>query len=203
MRNVAGRLAVSVASCAGVLALAASARAESRTHDGLYLSANAGVGYVGSSGDLNPSKLSGLSTPFALWGGYTFGKFAVGVGAFMDVVWAPTYKYEGGFDPASEDDGFAFWAAAVFADIYLDPKGGLHIMPSIGSGFLAAPVALNGGEGIVLGLGVGYDFWVASEFSLGVMGRVLYAPLSMDNPQRQSGSYPTFAPALLLTATYQ
>ena len=199
-----GRLLVSLASCLGALSLTASASAESGTHDGLYLSAHAGVGYVGSSGDANPTKLSGLSTPVALWAGYTFGIVAVGVGASLDTVWSPSYEYDSSFEPGSENDGFALFNGAVFADIYPDPKRGLHIMPSIGSGWLFAPVTGKGGAGILLGVGVGYDFWVASEFSLGVMGRMAYAPLKFSVVEaRGNVTYSTFAPALLLTATYQ
>ena len=55
-----------------------------------------------------------------------------------------------------------------------------------------------------LGVGVGYDFWVASEFSLGVLGRFAYAPLKFTVlPGTPNVTYSTFAPALLLTATYQ
>lgn len=70
---------------------------------------------------------------------------------------------------------------------------------------------IKGSEGVVLSLGVGYDFWVAPEFSLGVMGRFTYAPLTLTalggpnvpDDREITASYPTFAPALLLTATYQ
>lgn len=196
-----GRRAVSLASGLGALALTASANAASRTHDGLYVSAHAGVGYVGSSGDVNPSKLSGLSTPFALWAGYTFGIVAVGAGAFLDTVWSPSYEYRNGYEPDSDGDGFALFGGAAFADIYPDPKRGLHLMPTIGWGTLFAPVTAKGGTGIIFGVGVGYDFWVASEFSLGMMGRIAYAPLNFTAVQNVT--YPTFAPALLLTATYQ
>jgi hypothetical protein len=192
-----------VASFAGALALAGGVRAESRTHDGLYLSFNAGVGYVGASGDLKLNKLSGLSTPVALWAGHNVGKkVVIGGGAFLDTVWSPHYKYDGDFQVESEDDGFALFGAAAFADIYPDPKGGLHIMPSIGWGLLFAPVSLGSGSGIVLGVGVGYDFWVASEFSLGVMGRFAYSPMNVYGTGSRMETYPMFAPALMLTATY-
>lgn len=127
-----GRRWASLAGVAGTLALAASASAEGRKHDGLYLSANGGLGYVTSSGESNPSKFSGVSTPLALWAGYTLGSVAIGGGVFTDGVWSPSYDYEGPEGQQEPDDGFALLGVAAFADIYPDPKGGFHIMPSVG-----------------------------------------------------------------------
>jgi hypothetical protein len=92
-----------------------------------------------------------------------------------------------------------FWLMSVdaFADIYPDPQGGFHIMPTLGWGFMF-PTAYPP-HGLVLGVGVGYDFWVGPEVSMGVMARMTFAPLQ----DRDDDSYKVYAPALLYTVTYQ
>lgn len=195
-----GSAAPSAALPLALLAFGAPAHAESRKHDGIYASADMGVGYVTSSGDSNPSKLSGVSTPLSLWLGYTFGPVALGGGAFTDSVWWPSYDAR---DPPTfdEDLGFALFGFAAFADIYPDPKGGFHIMPTVGWAYILSPTEYP--SGLALGVGVGYDFWVASEWSLGAMARFTYAPLTAEAvAARNRVPYPTFAPELLFTVTY-
>jgi hypothetical protein len=56
----------------------------------------------------------------------------------------------------------------------------------------------NGPGGPIFGAGVGYDFWVADEWSIGVMGRFAYAPLKENDV-----TYRTIDPAILATFTFQ
>lgn len=164
-----------VISAAGViasLAFALPARAESRRHDGFYAAANVGVGYVKEVGDDD----RGISLPISLWSGYTFGKVAFGGGL---------------------NTNFYIYSVALFADIYPDPKGGFHIMPSLGWGLLFPHPRFPSGP--VLGGGVGYDFWVGSEVSMGAMARLTYAPLE---DYERDKAYRIYEPALLYTVTY-
>jgi hypothetical protein len=48
-----------------------------------------------------------------------------------------------------------------------------------------------------MALGVGYDFWVGNEWSIGPMFRIAYAPMSIEET-----SVNAIAPALLATFTY-
>ena len=164
-----------VISAAGViasLAFALPARAESRRHDGFYAAANIGVGYMKESDDDDLV----FSLPISLWSGYTYGKVAFGGGLTSN---------------------FLLYSVALFADIYPDPKGGFHIMPSLGwCLWFPAPAMANGP---VFAAGVGYDFWVGPEVSMGVMARLMYAPLH-DN---RGDSYTMYTPTLVLTLTYQ
>jgi hypothetical protein len=173
-RVYAGRfLSRGVISAAGViagLAFALPARAESRRHDGFYAAANVGVGYMKSPDDDD----RGFSLPISLWIGSTYGKVAFGGGLATNIY---------------------LNSAAAFADIYPDPKGGFHIMPSLGWAFLAyAPV------GPVVGVGVGYDFWVGSQVSMGVMARLTYGVAYYRERDDWNSLY---EPALLYTVTYQ
>ena len=176
-----------VISAAGViasLAFALPARAESRRHDGFYAAANAGVGYWGMSESGKPTDYNkGVNIPVSLWSGYTYRSVAFGGG----LTW----------------DYFILYSVALFADIYPDPKGGFHIMPSLGWGVLFP--TFNFPTGPVLGVGVGYDYWVGSEVSMGVMARMTYAPLYEDNNDANySGDahYTVYTPTLLYTVTY-
>jgi hypothetical protein len=200
-RVYAGRfLSRGIISAAGViasLAFALPARAESRRHDGFYAAANIGVGYLKSSGDGNPTDMKGITTPLSLWIGSTYGKVAFGGGLTTDTAWYPTYTYRRGEEGDIGGSGFSLFGVALFADIYPDPKGGFHIMPSLGWGFLFPLASASFPNGLVLGAGVGYDFWVGSEVSMGVMARLTYAPF-----HEGSDSYTTYAPALLYTVTY-
>jgi len=165
-----------VISTAGViasLAFAQPARAESRRHDGFYAAANIGVGYMKESDDDDRV----ISLPISLWSGYTYGTVAFGGGI---------------------NSNFLLYSVALFADIYPDPKSGFHIMPSLGWGILFPTPKFHNGP--VLAGGVGYDFWVGPEVSMGVMARLTYAPLH--DYERETSSQ-IYEPSLLYTVTYQ
>jgi hypothetical protein len=162
-----------VISAAGVIASLAfvlPARAESRRHDGFYAAANIGVGYMKEPDDDDRQ----FSLPISLLIGSTYGKVAFG---------------------GSLNTNIMLNNVAAFADIYPDPKGGFHVMPSLGwSFFYVVP------SGPVLGVGVGYDFWVGSQVSMGVMARFTYFAFYDNDDDNWSSLY---EPALLYTVTYQ
>lgn len=152
-------------------AFALPARAESRRHDGFYAAANVGVGYMTSSAS------NGFTTPASLWMGGTNGAVALGGGVSTEFAYTRSWLS----------------SAAFFADIYPNPKGGLHIMPSVGWGLLFPNFEARG---LVVGVGVGYDYWVGPEVSMGVMARMTCGPLGGDS------DFTSYAPALLYTVTY-
>jgi hypothetical protein len=88
-----------------------------------------------------------------------------------------------------------------FVDFYPNPHDGLHFQGLLGFGALETSSKGNAGgsdpTGFLVSLGGGYDWWVGNEWSIGVMGRLAYAPLSLN-----SVSYSTLAPAVLATFTY-
>ncbi|HMR08174.1 MAG TPA: hypothetical protein PKA88_20475, partial [Polyangiaceae bacterium] len=52
-------------------------------------------------------------------------------------------------------------------------------------------------------LGVGYEMWVADEWSIGALGRVQFISTAVEFETIKADiKYQTVAPALLLTATY-
>ena len=202
---ILGKALVCAGSLAAVLALSANAHAAERTHDGFYLSMNAGIGYLSSSAEQAGVEVnySGVTMPAAIWLGGTVGPVVIGGGFFADYSFSPTMEVNGGAGGTYSPDNVSqtLLGIGAFADYYIDPHGGFHLQPFLGWGGLETSVDGDSGgsdpTGLVMALGVGYDFWVASEWSLGVMGRFAYAPLSLNDV-----GYSTIAPALLFTATY-
>ncbi|HVJ15166.1 MAG TPA: hypothetical protein VM686_06990 [Polyangiaceae bacterium] len=193
------------ATLCGAAFVAPDAKAEAQTHDGFYLQLNAGLGYLSSSAEF-PAPLSGeitysgVTIPSSLLIGGTVGPVVIGGGFFGD--YAPSPSVEMGGESADlEDVTLTLIGIGMFADIYPNPKEGLHFQPFVGFGALEASYQGNAGgsdpTGLILALGVGYDFWVGNEWSIGPMFRFDYAPLALDDV-----NYNTIAPSLLCTFTY-
>lgn len=180
------------------------AKAEARTHDGFYLHFDAGLGYLSSSAEALGQEItySGVTFPASLLLGGTVGPVAFGGGFFTDYAPSPSASFNGtSVDLDNVDVDLYLIGLGLFADVYPDPKKGLHFLPFVGWGGLEASVEGNVGgsdpTGLILSMGVGYDFWISNQWSAGVMGRFAYAPLSLNDV-----SYTTIAPALLGTITY-
>jgi hypothetical protein len=198
--------AVLAAGCAAVamVCMAGTAKADPKTHDGFYLQLDVGLGYLSTSVEA-PAPLnteitySGVTIPSALLLGGTVGPVVIGGGFFGD--YAPSPSVEVGGQSGDVDASLTLIGVGIFADFYPDPHGGLHFQPFIG---YAALEATRDGDssgsdptGPVFAIGAGYDWWVADEWSIGVMGRFAYAPLSYEDV-----SFNTIAPAVLATFTY-
>lgn len=194
--------------CLGLMALALAlpsrAEAAPETHDGFYLQFNAGLGYLSSSAEAGGLEVtySGVTLPAALLLGGTVGPVVIGGGFFGDYAFSPSYEVNGGgtMMPAN-DVTMTLVGIGIFADIYPDVKKGLHFQPFVGWGGLETSVNGNVGgsdpTGLVLAVGGGYDWFVSDNWSIGVMGRFAYAPLSLNDV-----GYTTIAPSLLATFTY-
>jgi hypothetical protein len=182
-----------------VVGLSSEAHAEAMTHDGFYLQLNAGLGYLSASDEFD-SSMSGVTIPASLLIGGTIGPVALGGGFFGDYAPSPSASFNGN-DVDLEDVTMTLIGIGMFADIYPDPNGGLHFQPFVGWGGLERSYRGDSGgsdpTGLVMALGVGYDFWVGNEWSIGPMFRMAYAPLSINE-----SSVDAIAPALLATFTY-
>ncbi len=167
----------------GAVGLAAAAP---RTHDGFYLDLEAGVGYLSSSADdgVNEIGYSGATYGSALFLGGTIGPVVIGGGLTYDNAFSPSAEIGGN---EYELDGLELHLIGfgAFVDVYPDPTEGLHFMGMLGWGGLEASLDgdVSGSDptGMLLGVGGGYDFWVADEWSIGPLARLIYAPLSMDD----------------------
>jgi hypothetical protein len=199
--------AVLAAGCAvaAMVCMAGTAKADPKTHDGFYLQLDVGLGYLSSTADSGVPQIgevtySGVTIPSALLLGGTVGPVVIGGGFFGDYAFSPSVE-RGGESAELEDVTLTLFGIGLFADFYPDPHGGLHIQPFLGYGGLEASYQGDAGgsdpTGPVFAVGVGYDWWVADEWSIGVMGRFAYAPLKLEDT-----SFNTIAPAVLATFTY-
>jgi hypothetical protein len=94
---------------------------------------------------------------------------------------------------------------ALFGDYYFDPNAGMHIEALVGYGVLSTQAnngqtSSNDPTGLALGAGFGNDWWVSDEWSIGVLGRFIYAPLSY-SAGGVTQKYTTITPALMATFT--
>jgi hypothetical protein len=204
--STALRALLGAATFGAVISAAATASADPRTHDGFFLGLDIGAGYLSSSAEAAGTKVtySGVTIPSAVLLGGTIGPVVIGGGFSWDYAFSPSAEIEsGGVVQSGElnDVTLTLIGIGMFADIYPDPTSGLHFQPFIGWGGLDATYQGNSGgsdpTGLVTAIGVGYEFWVADEWSIGPMGRFTYAPLSLNNVD-----YNTMAFAALATFTY-
>jgi len=184
------------------------AKADPMTHDGFYLHLDVGLGYFNTSSDsdLIDESISGVSVPSSLLLGGTVGPVAIGGGFMWHFVPSPSLEAGGNsVETGDLDISLTMFGIGMFADIYPDPKSGLHFLPFIGYGVESVSVeGRDGGNdpgGLLLSLGVGYDFWMSDEWSIGPMLRFDYASLGYE-VAGESISYPTTAISALATFTY-
>lgn len=191
----------------GMLAATQNARADEYTHDGFYLQMATGLGYYSSSADAGGAKMtfSGATVPFSIMiGGSPIKGLAVGGGMMIDYAPSPGFSYKvNGQDYAIGDISVHQYLLGFgpFVDFYPNPKTGLHFQGFVGWGGLETSANGNVGgsdpTGLLTALGGGYDFWVGSQWSIGVLGRFTFAPLSLNGV-----GYTTIEPALLASFTY-
>jgi hypothetical protein len=106
-----------------------------------------------------------------------------------------------------EDDyDLAFTHFGPFVDYYFDPKQGFHAMAAVGFAKLTLDdrsglSSSTDASGYALTLGIGQDFWIGKQWSVGVLGRLTYAILN-ESPDNETADHRVIAPALLASFTY-
>lgn len=198
---------------------------EPMVHDGFYM--RFGSGLAGFDERLSSedsavyggeikSRTRGIATVSELALGGTVSKgVVVGGGIYTADLLASTLRLErgsAGEPPPELDTGLRnLVLLAPFIDIYPNPRRGFHVQGALGLAALTASVfgssatdrskysAIGGG----LMLGAGYDWWVADEWSLGVLGR---ATISIVTGEDESGvrwvHVPATSPSFMFTLTY-
>lgn len=181
------KCALVCAAIGATLAATPDAKAEPMTHDGFYLSLEAGLGYLSTSAESEGQEFtaSGMTMSTGLLLGGTVGPVAIGGGFTYDNAFSPTAEQNGQEVLDDVDVSLHLIGIGAFADYYLDPSGGLHFLGFLGWGGLDATVDGNSGgsdpTGLLITLGGGYDFWMADEWSIGPLARFTYAPLSYES----------------------
>jgi hypothetical protein len=155
-------------------------------HDGFYLRMGLGGGYAGFSGnvgDMDASIKGGGAVLELLIGGSPAPGITIGGGFAFGSLQKPKVKL-GDFPEQEANNDLSYGILGIFMDWYPDPRGGFHLQPLLGVANAQADDSssnnnnnkstLNGGGAA---LGVGYDFWVGDQWSIGPEGRFVWASL--------------------------
>jgi len=158
----------------------------------------------GSGGGLGP--VTELSLGYSVYG------LVLGVGAYTATI--PSFDAETD-DPETGKYAFNLTQLALFgpfADYYFDREGGLHVQAAPAVATLVAGSAepeIAGPQaqahtaiGFGFMLGAGYEWWVDDQWSLGLIGRFTFGKTTGEDNRGVGWSHTSYAPALLLGATY-
>jgi hypothetical protein len=179
-----------------------------RRHDGFYMRMSLGAGGIGARTTRSDGSVAfetgagGSAFDFLLGGSPTPG-LTLGGGFQFDV---------GQRDPETGPDGEprsatrdAFALAGPFIDVFPAPRGGFHFGGMLGGAALAHSESVDSDPLTYRGVGgslwLGYDWWVARQWSLGAMLRASSAALESTDAlaaeRARAGSV-----ALLFTVLY-
>jgi opacity protein-like surface antigen len=203
---------ISATACFACLTAAASAAAEPETHDGFFLRMELGAGYLmmpgtleggSSSLDVDISGMGGLGG--LLLGGTPADGLVIGGGSLASVVSKPTIKV-GDFEDEADDD-LSLSLLGPFVQYYPDPTGGLHFELLLGYASASGTDddADEAATGFGVSAGVGHEWWVSEEWSLGVAGRFHYANVKYESDSGNTTitqKYNAMVPGVVFTATY-
>jgi hypothetical protein len=165
---------------------AAPARAgEGYEHDGFQFRGAVGFGYLSASGSDNDSgSIHGGDGNLELYfGGMPIRGLAIG--GFISDAYAPSPGITSGNVTVSDSNtSLNFLTIGPYIDWYPHPHEGLHILGTVGYANLKESFddgnvsASQSAGGFTIGAGIGYDWWVSRDFSLGILGRFTYAHTS-------------------------
>jgi hypothetical protein len=192
-----------------------------REHDGLYGRFGLGfsgfgdtVAQEGPSGDSfrDQSLVTGFSTVSELAiGGTIKNGFVLGGGLYTASVETP-FVFEGSGRPLPSEfrRPDLFGLVGIMGDFYPNPRRGLHLQGALG---IAGLTGLNPGGSIwsdrhlAVGggamLGIGYEWWVGEQWSMGILGRGTVGALAEDDAHGARWFHFVAAwPSILFTVTY-
>ena len=181
-----------------------------RLHDGFYLRLSLGFGAGSATQDYSSSeiKYSGTAMMFDIMiGGSPMPGFVLGGALVSHRIMSPSIKLNGtDMGSADSDASLDMSTIGLFTAVYPDPSSGFNVHALVGYGVISAS---NGNArttdnpaGLSLMGGVGYDFWVSEQWSLGPDVRVAYAKTSYTEGDGIEDKISMFVPTVSFTATY-
>jgi len=185
-----------------------------RLHDGFYMRLSLGVGpgsateNVTGLGATNPEiKYSGFSAMFdALFGGSPTPGFVLGGGLVSHRILSPSVKWGGQTLETGDNVSLNLTTFGLFTAVYPDPTIGFNLHLLVGYAVISASngnneTSSNNPVGPAFMGGVGYDFWVGDQWSIGPDFRVAYSKGTYERGGAKD-SVSMFFPTLSFTATY-
>jgi hypothetical protein len=198
-----------------------------REHDGLYLRFAGGLGIgrdrAESSEDFenidtgDAESFDGAGSAFAAATEVAIGftplrGLVLGVAVYSATIPALELESTSIADGSYEYEVSQLAIFSPHVDFYLNPDRGLHFQGGFGFATYIAGQAypsLDGPDarahtatGLGFMLGVGHEWWVGDQWSLGLLARVLYAWTDGSDPESVDWSHKTLAPTAMITATY-
>ena len=185
-------------------------------HDGFYLNLSLGGGYSYTRAGFSPEPPNSENSNFRgggiatqlLIGGTPARGWVIGGGTMSMVVPSAALQADG---KEVADGSMLLGSTGVFSTYYFDPKKGLHALAYLGVASLDYGEGFNSDGDLALGfsgaLGLGHDWWVGEQWSIGLVGRVQYARTwlkvtGFPGLKDTKIHYDSFAPALLASFTY-
>ena len=155
-------------------------------HDGFFLRMAIGGGWLGGSANLDTQ--SNATVPdYSLKGGGVALDFQIGGAVVPGVILGGELAFQQAINPTLSQNGYDtnsnakftmnFVMLGPFIDWYPDPKGGFHFGGMIGLAGLtttdpdADDQTTSSAGGFGGGVHIGYDWWVAPEWSVGVLAK--------------------------------
>ena len=201
-----------------------------RTHDGFYLRIALGPGVLSGrlklDGAPSGDDIVGVAghVEVAL-GGTPIPGLVVGGGLFASLSDQPVYSYsDNGHDYKFNGGAVTAEVVGPFADFYPSPRGGWHLQAALGVAHLSAsqgepqtvctigvgcqslvvPGTSFGGLGVGALGGVGYEAFVADQWSVGGIARFMYASseVSPDDKSYPKMKLSAWSMGLLFDVTY-
>lgn len=186
-----------------------------RLHDGFYLRMSFGIGSgsatetLQTNGASSPDvKFTGTAMMFDLLiGGSPVPGFVLGGGLVGHRILSPKLKVGGvDYGTANSDVSLDLSTIGLFTAIYPDPTSGFNVHALLGYGVISVSdgnnnTSSNNPSGLSIMGGIGYDFWVGEQWSLGPDLRVAYAKTSY-SVDGSEDKVSMFVPTLSFTATY-
>lgn len=159
-----------------------------RYHDGFYFRGSLGGGALSAKGEIEGTNVDyeingGSFSLDLMFGGTPTGGLVIGGAYFFSQAQKPNVKV--GSIEGESNNNFNFGLIGPFVDWFFIPDGGFHAGLIFG-GALANVTSSDGREsstatGAGGGLFLGYDFWIADQWSLGVLARATGGSVTNDD----------------------
>jgi outer membrane autotransporter protein len=182
-------------------------------HDGFFFRAALGYAHLNGAGKVGDGTtqdidITGGGANVSFWFGGTPASGLVLGGALLGHAFAEPKVEVSGQSQTAENTTVSVSAIGPFVQYYIDPKSGFYIQGVLA--YVSAKTTYEVGgtkyesedtTGGGFALGVGYDFWIGEQWSLGPEVRFLYAKVkySGNGPDEEDTlSIPTVSLALTL-----
>jgi hypothetical protein len=164
-------------------------RPGARLHDGFYLRLSIGGGSMVARGERYDASETG--TDYSFEGNALAAEIAVGgsptPGFVLGGAYQGVYAARGGPRHGDADTGISLALVGPFVDIYPDPRDGFHLGGMLGAAVTASHDERYEERSAALGFGgslwVGYDLWIANQWSIG--GLVRASAARVETPQNR------------------